>query len=131
MKHLKSKEEYLHGGSYTRIDDETFIFDKESLRSKREPLDTSELKWFVDKELIKPTNDTDVLGLSIIKWNYGLKIWKYQDEWYYVICGRASETTNSDMEFRKYFKCDGFDGLQSLVELWISRRGNLKSRDIK
>lgn len=144
MKHLKTKEEYLHGGSYTRMDSEDFDKFKENSKDKREPFTKQELDWFESKGLLDENTrkrkdvgrllsvgTTEYVRLDIIKWGFSLKISKYQDEWYYVIAGRGSETTTSDFGFRKYFKCDQFDGLQALVEKWIGHKGNLKSKDLK
>jgi hypothetical protein len=149
MKHIKTSNQFLHGGTYTKMDDEDFDNDRDRLKEtgKVDYFTLSELKWFKDKGIYlngyttKDTelviragysfNDQGILGLYLNKWGYYIRIWKYVDEWYYVITGRHGESTTTDMEFRKYFKCDQFDGLQSLVELWIRYRGNLKSKHLR
>jgi hypothetical protein len=121
---------------FIKIDDEEYDDFKEKWRDRKEQITIREMKWLSDNDLISiiPDKHTDELGreafsyLTLSKWGYRLSISKYEDGWFLVKTGKKSETTNTDLGFRKYFKCDQFEGVKVLVEEWIKVRGNLKSK---
>jgi len=58
MKHLKNSQEFLHGGTYIRIDDEEFYNDRDRLKetSRVDYFTLEELKWFEDKGIYSLTD---------------------------------------------------------------------------
>ena len=118
---------------FIKIDDEEYDDIKEKWRDRKEQITRGELKWLSDNDLIVD-NYKDILGretfnyLTFSKWGYRLSLSKYDDGWFLVKTGKKSETTTTDLGFRKYFKCDQFDGVKVLVGEWIKVRGNLKSK---
>lgn len=118
---------------FIKIDEDEYDDIKEKWRDRKEQITRWELKWLSDNDLIVDKYN-DILGretfnyLTFSKWGYRLSLSKYDDGWFLVRTGKKSETTTADFGFRKYFKCDQFDGLKSLVREWIKVRGNLKSK---
>lgn len=121
---------------FIKIDDETF---ESSFPVSEELSDLTryEKTWIRGKEGYVQENvdprvqrklSADYGQAYIVKWQKYIRIWKVEDEWFLVKTGRDKESTTSDFQFRKYFKCDQFDGLKKLIEEWISVRGNLRTK---